>query len=64
MIARGWACWRRWRDGHRTCHGSEEARELERLLSPREQARIGYVLGQKVIEQERIDQGEALLEDL
>ena len=41
--------------------GSEIA---ERLLSPREQARIGYVLGQAVIEiQERIDQGEALRED-
>ena len=41
--------------------GSEVA---ERLLSPREQARIGFVLGQAVIEiRKRIDQGEALRED-
>ena len=41
--------------------GSEIA---ERLLSPREQARIGFVLGQAVIEiRRRIDKGESLRED-
>ena len=41
--------------------GSEVA---QRILSPREQARIGFVLGQAVIEiRQRIDRGDALRAD-